>query len=100
MGKKSKSSKETEESVTEEQQTMEVAEKGDELTYEDKVELAIPIAQPMAPRKLAKKVLKVAKKGDDIYKLLLYLLLLYCLSVCSSMKIELLVKLIWVVLPW
>ena len=94
MGKKSKSSKETEESVTEEQQTMEVAEKGDELTYEDKVELAIPIAQPMAPRKLAKKVLKVAKKGDDIYKLLLYLLLLYCLSVCSSMKIELLVKLI------
>ena len=96
MGKKSKSSKETEESVIEEQQTMEVAEEGDELTYEDKVELAIPIAQPMAPRKLAKKVLKVAKKGDDIYKLLLTLLLL---SVCS-MEIELLVKLIWVVLPW
>ena len=96
MGKKSKSSKETEESVIEEQQTMEVAKEGDELTYEDKVELAIPIAQPMAPRKLAKKVLKVAKKGDDIYKLLLTLLLL---SVCS-MEIELLVKLIWVVLPW
>ena len=96
MGKKSKSSKETEESIIEEQQTMEVAKEGDELTYEDKVELAIPIAQPMAPRKLAKKVLKVAKKGDDIYKLLLTLLLL---SVCS-MEIELLVKLIWVVLPW
>ena len=66
------------------------------------MELAIPIAQPMAPRKLAKKVLKVAKKGDDIYKLLLTdysLLLLYCLSVCS-MEIELLVRLIWVVLPW
>lgn len=41
---------------------------GDEeptLTYEEKVELAQPIAHPMAPRKLAKKLFKVAKKGSD-----------------------------------
>lgn len=63
MGKKSKISKELEESVVEEQQTMDTNEDGEGLTYEEKVELSIPIAQPMAPRKLAKKVLKVAKKG-------------------------------------
>lgn len=40
-----------------------VAATDEGLTYEDKVAFTLPIAHPMAPRKLAKKCFKVVKKG-------------------------------------
>lgn len=61
MGKKSKDNvQDCEESMIEEQQD---ASGEPSLSYEEKILLTIPIAQPMAPRKLAKKIFKVMKKG-------------------------------------
>lgn len=47
--------------MEEEQNTGVVAVK--ELSYEDKVATASPIANPMAPKKLAKKLYKLIKKS-------------------------------------
>lgn len=35
-----------------------------EISYEDKLKLVNAIAQPMAPKKLTKKIYKCIKKGD------------------------------------
>lgn len=59
MGKKSKTEASAEESVVEQSLT-ETGVSG--LSYEEKVERALPIAHPMATRKLAKRAYKVTKK--------------------------------------
>ncbi|XP_067933949.1 H/ACA ribonucleoprotein complex subunit 2-like protein [Watersipora subatra] len=71
MGKKSKQNvveePQPEEDVEETQESKEPVK----LTYEEQVERSIPIARPMASRKLAKKAFKVAKKGLSKKKIIL-----------------------------
>ncbi|KAJ8865652.1 hypothetical protein PR048_033172 [Dryococelus australis] len=38
----------------------------DMLSYEEKLKFVSPIAKPMAPRKLAKKIYKLIKKGENL----------------------------------
>jgi hypothetical protein len=41
-------------------------ESNEEISYEDKANKVTAISQPLAPKKLGKKILKVIKKGKNI----------------------------------
>ena len=61
MGKKSKTPEIEAEDVPLDESQTQVDEDSQKLSYEEEVLRALPIAQPMASRKLAKKAFKVCK---------------------------------------
>ena len=68
MGKKDKKEKRRSEGAEEGDE-----DKSDKVSWEDKIRYLSPISQPLASKKLAKKLCKTVKKGSNI-KLLSYFL--------------------------